>query len=326
MKIFISYARANKETVLAIPPLLKSHDVWIDDRLNIGQDWWYEIEQQIAACHCVMFMISPQSLDSEYCQRELDFAFKLEKAIAPILIEPADIPESLSRLQIIDLHDGLQSSSTVSLLNGLFEIERMVFNPLRPQNQGQQDKLRINDLYFATNNERKMQQFEHIIGVPLQIAHISLEDVQHLEAGEVALSKVQKAYQILKHPVFIEQSALVVRAWGGLPGGMTTEFIVPLGLENFCKMLNVFDDRYAEAQSVIAFTDGKMRRKFVGVLKGQIASHPRGDGYSWDTIFIPEGFNKTNAEMGEEQYLSISMRRRAIVQFMQFLQSNYVFE
>jgi len=326
VKLFVSYARANKAAVQAVTSLLQSHEVWMDDRLNIGQDWWQEIERQIAACHCVMFMISPQSLASEYCQKELDFARKLNKAIAPIVLEPDDIPDWLTRLQIIDLQDGPQAGAVVELLNGLFEIERAVFNPLRPQDHGQQEKLRIRDLYFATNNERKMQQFEHIIGVPLQIAHISLEDVQHLDAGEVALNKVQKAYQILKQPVFVEQSALAVRAWGGLPGGMTTEFIVPLGLDNLCKMLNVFDDRYAEALSVIAFTDGKLRRKFVGTLPGTIAPHPRGDGYSWDTIFVPQGFTHTNAEMGEEQYLSISMRRRAIVQFMQFLQSNYVFE
>jgi XTP/dITP diphosphohydrolase len=134
------------------------------------------------------------------------------------------------------------------------------------------------------------------------------------------------AYQTLQQPVFVEQSALVVRALGGLPGGMSPHILTPLGLDNFCKILDVFDDRYAEAQSVIAFTDGKLRRKFVGILPGEIAPRPRGKGYDWDTIFIPQGFNQTNAEMGEEQFLSISMRRRAIVQFMQFLQSNYVFE
>lgn len=330
MKIFVSYARANKDTVLALLPVLKSHEVWIDDRLNIGQDWWDEIERQIAACHCVMFIISPQSLASEYCQKELEFSRKLGKAIAPIVIEKADIPDDLRRLQLIEVQDGLHAEAAVALLNGLFEIERQMFNPLRIPNaqsgQTANQRLSISDLHFVSVSATKRLIYEQILGTKLQFVPIEIDDLQRVDPVEVAAHKVVDAYQIMNKPVFVEQTALAVRAWGGLPGGMTNVFTTAMGLGNFCRALNAFDDHYAEAVSVIAFSDGNMRRTFTGTLPGEIADRPRGEGYRWNPIFIPQGFDKTFGEMREDEVLSISMRRRAIVEFMRFLQSNYVFE
>ena len=94
-------------------------------------------------------------------------------------------------------------------------------------------------------------------------------------------------------------------------------------MNNICKMLQPFDDKYAEAMSAIAFTDGHIRRKFLGVVPGEISLEPRGNGHSWNNIFIPAGFTTTLGEMTEQEVLSISSRRRAAVEFMRFLQANY---
>lgn len=329
MKIFVSYARANKEIVLEILQPLKSHTIWIDDRLNIGQDWWAVIEQEIAACHCFLLAITPQSLESEYCQRELDYARKLNKPIAPILIQPAPLPDDLHKLQLIDLCAGLTSTTTIALLNGLFEIERQVFNPLRNPGGIEEEPtqhLSIADLYFVSVSRTKRLIYEQILGAKLQYMPIEVDELQRVDPVEVASRKVMTAWQIVQKPVFVEQTALAVRAWGGLPGGMTNVFTSAMGMGNLCRALNAFDDHYAEAISVIAFSDGDIRRTFVGALPGEIASRPRGEGYRWNPIFIPQGFDKTFGEMNEEEILSISMRRRAIVDFMRFLQSNYVLD
>ncbi|MCC7450009.1 MAG: TIR domain-containing protein [Anaerolineae bacterium] len=327
MKLFISYAHADTESVLALAQAFDVHDVWYDNRLNVGQEWWNEIERQIAACHCFVFVLSPDSMASEYCQKELAVARKLQKAIAPIMVKPMDIPKDFSSLQVIDLVDGLTPANAVRVLNGLFEIERTVFNPLRPPKGatggGRLVKLAVSDLFFATVSANKKAQYESILGAKLQTVPIQLDDIQHVDPGEVAVHKVRQAYQILKKPVFIDQSALSVRAWGGLPGGMTAAFIVPAGLSTLCRMMHPFEDKYAEAISVIAFTDGHLIRKFVGMLPGTITERPSEGGWSWNSIFVPDGFNKTLAEMTEEEYLSISSRRRATIEFMRFLQSTY---
>lgn len=325
MKIFISYAHADAEHLLPIQKALEIHDIWFDQRLSVGQAWWEEIEQQIAQADCFIFLLSPQSLQSEYCQKELDQALRLNKPIAPVMIEQMDIPEKISKFQVIPVLDGFTPDATVRLLNGLFEIERLVFNPLKRISQKFESSptLSVTELYFATNNRFKLHMYEQILGTPLQSASIDLNDIQHLDAGEVAIDKAKRAYEILKKPVFVEQSALAIRAWGGLPGGMTSAFIVPAGLSNICKMLQPFSDKYAEAVSAIGFTDGQLMRKFVGVVPGEIPPEPRGGGYSWNNIFVPAGFSKTLGEMSEDEMLSISSRRRALIEFMRFLQTNY---
>lgn len=328
MKIFISYAHDDAASMPDIVQALEIHEIWFDRRLSVGTEWWNEIERQIGACHCFLFLMSPRSLESDYCRREIELALKLHKPIAPVMIEAAAIPDSLRRFQVITIAEGFTSEALARLLNGLFEIERVVFNPLKAsRGQAPRDadttQLTIADLYFATTNQRKKLMYEQILDASLQIATIDLRDIQHLDAGEVALRKVQDAYNILQKPVFVDHSALSIRAWGGLPGGLTTTFIVPAGLANICKMLRPFEDKYAESVSAIAFTDGHLRRTFVGVVSGTIPDYPRGDGYSWNNIFIPSGFSKTLGEMTNDEILSISSRRRAMIAFMQFLQTNY---
>jgi non-canonical purine NTP pyrophosphatase (RdgB/HAM1 family) len=326
MKIFVSYAHDDSAVVLDMLRVLDIHEVWFDQRLSVGTAWWNEIERQISACHCFVYFMSPQSAASEYCQKEIEVALRLNKPIAPVMIAPMAIPAKLSPFQVIQVSGADKSDSTVKLLNGLFEIERTVFNPLKPP-QGFEnpfaEKLSIRDLYFATTNAKKKEMYEQILNVELQTASISLHDVQHIDTGEVAVSKAQEAYNVLRKPVFVDHSAIAIRAWGGLPGGLTTAFIRPAGLSNICKMLQPFEDKYAEAVTAIAFTDGYMIRKFVGVVAGEIPEKPRGTGYSWNNIFIPAGFNKTLGEMTDDEILSISSRRRAMVEFMRFLQSNY---
>lgn len=333
MKIFVSYAHDDSAIVLDLIRVLDIHEVWFDQRLTIGTAWWSEIERQISAAHCVVFFLSPNSVASEYCQKELDVALRLQKSIAPVMIVPMgtmDIPERLSPYQIITVAGENKSDAAVDLLNGLFEIERQVFNPLKPPKNAPVNpfaaKLLVSDLYFATTNRIKVQMYESILNVKLQVASISISDIQHVDAGEVALHKVQQAYAILRKPVFVDHSALLIRAWGGLPGGLTTTFIHPAGLANICKMLQPFEDTYAESSTVIAFTDGSLIRKFSGLVPGEIPRIPRGNGYSWNNIFIPSGFDKTLGEMNDDEILSISSRRRAMVDFMRFLQSNYVVE
>lgn len=330
MKIFISYAHDDTAVVIDVARALDIHDVWFDHRLSVGKDWWDEIERQIGACNCFIFLLSPTSVASEYCQQELEVALRLHKPIAPVMIQEMPIPQNLSKYQVINIASGLTTETIARLLNGLFEIERQVFNPLMPPknrvNSPDMSKLSAGDLYFATTNPRKKQMYEQILNVELQVAPIDVKDIQHVDAGEVALDKAQKAYEVLRKPVFVDHSALSIRAWGGLPGGLTTSFLVPAGLSNICKMLTPFEDKYAESISVIAFSDGSLRRKFVGVVSGEIPDKPRGDGYSWNNIFIPNGFSKTLGEMTDDEVLSLSSRRRAMIEFMRFLQTNYIME
>src|SRR5690242_13293398 len=89
----------------------------------------------------------------EYCQKEWAVAQRLGKPIAPVLLKSTPVPDELNKLQIIDLTKGLTHTATAGLLNGLFEIERVVSNPLLRNKAADSEthgrKLAIADLTFV---------------------------------------------------------------------------------------------------------------------------------------------------------------------------------
>src|SRR5688572_20764803 len=105
MKLFISYARVDRRFCTQLVELLtEAHDVWYDERLYVGEKWWDAICRQINNCESFIYLISPDSLASEYCQKEFRLAVKLRKVIFPIIIQPCEnIPSELSRYQYVDI-------------------------------------------------------------------------------------------------------------------------------------------------------------------------------------------------------------------------------
>ncbi|PJF23219.1 MAG: hypothetical protein CUN56_01990 [Phototrophicales bacterium] len=126
MRLFISYARDNKNYCTEIAKLLaRTHEVWVDDRIHMGQNWWEEIVKQIVACDGFILLVSPDSLESEYCKQELNLARAMHKMIFPVLITPGvSLPEHLAHLQYADVSKGLTSQSVSDLLTSLQVAER----------------------------------------------------------------------------------------------------------------------------------------------------------------------------------------------------------
>ncbi len=91
--IFISYSRRDKEYVWRIFEALKlaGLDVWIDlEDIPKGEDWEQEIYRGILSTDAFLFMISPHSLRSEICNREIEHALEYGKRILPIIICDVD--------------------------------------------------------------------------------------------------------------------------------------------------------------------------------------------------------------------------------------------
>ncbi len=126
MQLFISYARVDKYYCSQIVDMLDVHDVWYDNRLHAGQQWWEEIQRQLEWCEGLIYLLSPDSVSSQYCQMELNIAQTLGKHIFPVLIQArTEIPESLQHIQYADLSKGLTTESVKSLLNSIYIAERM---------------------------------------------------------------------------------------------------------------------------------------------------------------------------------------------------------
>ncbi len=176
----------------------------------------------------------------------------------------------------------------------------------------------MKSFFFVTKNKDKIREAEEILGFQIKKADLLVDEIQAVEVERVIEKKAKQAFEKIKKPVICEDSGLYFESWNGLPGALIKIFEERLGQEKICKMLA--EKREAKAKSTIGYFDGNEYRDFVGEISGKIAQFPRGNnGFGWDPIFIPQGFDKTFAQMTKEEKNKISMRKIAFNKFKRFL-------
>ena len=107
--VFISYSRSDQQVVLRLAEALEAAGwrVWVDiEDIPPTADWGDELAAGIRAAHTFVFAISPPSVRSQYCLRELDQALELGKRLVPVVLEATDeVPEPLAARQYVYLRD-----------------------------------------------------------------------------------------------------------------------------------------------------------------------------------------------------------------------------
>src|SRR5690349_8901901 len=125
MKLFISYARVDKPYCIHIVENLDVHETWLDQRLYAGQHWWKEILRRLDWCEGFIYLLSPDSIASEYCRKEFELAKNLGRQIFPVIIrEDTVVPDWLMEYQYADVSKGTNSDGLVVLLHSLTLAER----------------------------------------------------------------------------------------------------------------------------------------------------------------------------------------------------------
>jgi hypothetical protein len=113
-KVFISYSRKDMAFADRLEAALKARgfEVLIDrQEIYAFEDWWKRIEALIVKSDTVIFVLSPDAVSSDVCQKEVSFAASLNKRIAPIVCRPVvtdSVPETLNRLNFIFFDDETQ--------------------------------------------------------------------------------------------------------------------------------------------------------------------------------------------------------------------------
>lgn len=166
-------------------------------------------------------------------------------------------------------------------------------------------------MILITGNENKVKEFEEILGFKINHKNLNLEEIQGVEVEEISRYKAKKAYEIVKEPVVVEDIGLFFNELNGLPGALIKWFEKRLSYNQICDLVK--EDRKAVAKIAVSYFDGNEFKQFIGEVHGEIALSPRGEnGFGWDKIFIPQGCNKTFAEMNTSEKHNISMRRIAL--------------
>ncbi len=173
---------------------------------------------------------------------------------------------------------------------------------------------------FVTGNPNKVREAEEILGLTLEPVQVDgLFEIQSPDLDEVVRHKAQQAYSALQCPVMVEDSGLVFHAWNGLPGALVKWFEETVGCQGMLKMVKDFNNRSATAICCFAVYDGETMQIARGEVKGTIADSIRGkNGFGWDVIFIPEGHDRTYAEMTAQEKNAISHRKRALDELKHF--------
>lgn len=133
-----------------------------------------------------------------------------------------------------------------------------------------------------------------------------------MDSKKVVKIKAKAGYDVISAPVLVEDTSVVFKALGKLPGPFIKWFLDELGNEGLCSLLDKYPTRDATAIVLYCLYDGENYHLFEGVTEGRIAKKPKGEeDFGWNPIFIPNGQNKTWAEMDSKEREITSARYKA---------------
>ena len=177
------------------------------------------------------------------------------------------------------------------------------------------------DITFITGNQNKADFLAKHLGFPVAHHKLDLDELQSLDLHTVVEHKVRQAYDILQQPVLVEDASLIFTAMGRLPGTFVKWFIEEIGYDGLLKLANSLPDQTAVGHVCYGFYDGQEVHFFDGEMRGRIAEEAKdnGQGFGFDPIFINDGFDKTRAQMTDEEYAATSYRMGGIHKLRAFL-------
>lgn len=186
-------------------------------------------------------------------------------------------------------------------------------------------------LVFATNNAHKLEEVRAIVGNRVNL--LSLNDINcHEDIDETGLTLEENALIKSKYVkdnynfnCFGDDTGLEVEALNGAPGVFSARYAGDAhnSEANMLKLLKEMEgkeNRNAQFRTVISLILDNKEYLFEGVIKGRIATEKKGEnGFGYDPIFIPDGYDKTFAELGNDIKNEISHRAIATQRLCTFL-------
>lgn len=187
-------------------------------------------------------------------------------------------------------------------------------------------------LVFATNNKHKLDEVRKITAQH-NIEVVSLADIHcHDEIPETAdtlegnaLQKAQYIQDEFGLDCFADDTGLEVEALDNAPGVYSARYAGPghdseANMQKLLQEMEGKTNRKARFRTVIALIIGDKQYCFSGIVNGTITTEKKGEnGFGYDPIFIPEGYEQTFAELGDSVKNKISHRAKAVEQLDHFL-------
>ena len=186
-------------------------------------------------------------------------------------------------------------------------------------------------LVVATNNAHKLEEIAAILGDEMEL--LSLKDINcHADIPETAdtlegnaRQKAMYIYENYGMDCFADDTGLEVDALNGAPGVFSARYAgdghdSEANMQKLLKELKGNENRKAQFRTAICLIMEGKEYLFEGIVKGAIIEEKRGGaGFGYDPIFVPEGYEQTFAEVGNDIKNTISHRARAVEKLCKFL-------
>ena len=187
------------------------------------------------------------------------------------------------------------------------------------------------NLIFATSNQNKVLEIQKILPKKFNIK--SLKDLNYFEdvpenentiEGN-AIFKAKYIYEKFNINVFADDTGLEVEALNGEPGVHSARYAGKTSnseknIKKLLKNLKNIKNRNARFKTVIALIIDNKLHIFSGIVEGYILDSPKGNnGFGYDPIFCPNGFDKSFAELTLKEKNLISHRSLAMKKLIDFI-------
>ncbi len=193
----------------------------------------------------------------------------------------------------------------------------------------------MNNIIFATNNQNKVEEVRAVLGGSFNILTLKeagiLIDIPEphdtLEAN--ATEKSGTIFNLTQKNCFSEDTGLEVDALNGEPGVKSARYAGESrnfddNIEKLLSNLNGVNNRSARFRTVISLMLNGEEYFFEGICPGQIIDVRKGNnGFGYDPVFVPDGTDKTFAEMTMEEKNRFSHRKKAMEKLIQFLNNKH---
>ncbi|UKB81737.1 RdgB/HAM1 family non-canonical purine NTP pyrophosphatase [Chryseobacterium sp. MEBOG07] len=186
------------------------------------------------------------------------------------------------------------------------------------------------ELLVATHNEHKKEEIQQILGSDCVVKSLTdyniheeiVEDGDSFHAN--ALIKAKYCFEKTGVPSLGDDSGLVVESLDGRPGIFSARYAgdhdFAKNIEKVLEEMQGIENRKAYFVTVLCYYDDNGAQYFEGRVHGNLLTENKGyKGFGYDPIFVPEGYERTFAEMDPADKNKISHRKQALDLFMDFL-------
>lgn len=186
-------------------------------------------------------------------------------------------------------------------------------------------------ILFATNNAHKLAEVQAVLGDSYTLVTPrdcgvtgEIPETQPTLEGN-ALQKARYLYERTGLDCFADDTGLEVEALGGAPGVHSARYATDghdFAANNRLLLQNLAgeENRRARFRTVVALILGGREYLFEGVVEGQIIDRETGhEGFGYDPLFRPDGYDRTFAQMTTEEKNAVSHRARAVRKLATFL-------